>query len=321
MFGRYLICTIITVGLEFPRYVDILICGKYTSQWAYSLHLLGSSCYFVTFSLVIFSMGEGLIGLHDSNKLLKGLVISNALFAVIVILAIEQCLTAYSLRSFFDEPFYIFFSVCDVAKNSLFGMVVLFKAVRNLINTKRFIYSLNRIIVEQGAPSSSANADWTVEHKRKKIVRQLNNIIRLLIALNICLLLRATTLSIKMYLFAFKDDKQNIGSLRLYGQLWSMLDDLIPRGTPLILFLFAQFKFRKRAPPMPNYRTSAVDSIFSISTFSIYEQRPSDALPNATGSSDSFKQYCSDGTELSIISISPISNSSSSRGAPQIEFD
>lgn len=261
---RYLVCVTITMGCEFPRYFELINSGTYTSRWAYSFHLLATIFYYLSLSLVVFSIAGRLLGLDKSGKLLKSLIISNAVFAVLVIVAVEQCVTADTLGEFFRTPFYTAFSICDATKNGIFGGVILFKAVWNLVNTKKFINSLDSSTSNHlRTPRDVESATWKQEQSRLRTARRLSRLIKLLIALNLCLLLRVITLGIKLYLLTAQDGKRSLGALLLYGQIWSIMDDLIPRGVPLLLFLFAQLKVTKR-----NSANSASGSIgsFSFST-------------------------------------------------------
>jgi len=295
---RYLMCVIITMGCEFPRYFELVISGTYTSRWAYSFHLLATIFYYLALSLVVFSIAGRLLGLDKSDKLLKGLMISNAVFAVIVFVAIEQCLTADTLGEFFETPFYISFSICDAAKNCLFGGIVLFKAVWNLVNTKKFINSLDSSASNHlRTPGDVASTSWKEEQSRLRTERRLNKVIKLLIALNLCLFLRVITLSIKLYLLVAENGKRNLGSLLLYGQTWSLLDDLIPRGVPLILFILAQLKFRRR---------SSADASDSTASFSFSASMFAPLISTSFKKSTSNNQDSNDEEAMNGIAISPI---------------
>lgn len=119
----FFVCMVSMCILEVPRFAAMMVTREYTSKLGYVSHLLASSAFFAGFSCVCYQW-KGLLKLGTYSTLIysaRGIVVSNAVFGCIEVVAIVSCTMAESLRSYFESISFELFTFVDAFKNVVFA--------------------------------------------------------------------------------------------------------------------------------------------------------------------------------------------------------
>lgn len=201
---------------EIPRYVMLIVLGRYTCRWAYALHLLGTWVYFTCLSVLVYSVSS-VVGVNTENEIrcLQVLKASNIFFFFAMLGAVFVCFTVGDgLKAYFATIYYAVYSITDVLKNLVLETVVFVAARTRLLAVKSYARSMQSAVLE----------------------RQLSNLLR---ALKVCCLafaLRAIMIVVKLYEIHVQGGS-SFGKLQLYGIWWDIFADFVPRTAPILAFL------------------------------------------------------------------------------------
>lgn len=258
--------------LEYPRYIELFASGHYDSKVAYSIHILAGNFFFLAFSIVcqqwatLLEIGVYAKMFYGSN----GIFIANVVFLVIDIVSMSLCLTSPTLLDFFRSPAFTVFSCIEAVKNFTYTAVLSYNGIQlicrlwNYSQGERQHTSVFRELklccnccgsvgddaaLAVGFPSSS---DPTVLVAPPEALF-LNVVLRLTMVLvlsTVCFLLRVAMLIVKIVAI-HTDRAVTTSSFPLFGVLWSLLSDFIPRVLPSLAFMYLMRTKRPRGPRPP----------------------------------------------------------------------
>lgn len=119
----FFLCMCTMCVLETPRFIAMIVSRAYDSKTGYIFHLLASSAFFAAFSCVCYQW-KGLLRLGTYSTLVysaRGIVVSNAVFGCVEIIAIIMCALSDSLNDYFDSYSFEIFTLVDALKNVVFA--------------------------------------------------------------------------------------------------------------------------------------------------------------------------------------------------------
>lgn len=119
----FFLCMTAMCALELPRFIAMMATREYSSKLAYISHLLASAAFFAGFSCVCYQW-KGLLRLGTYSTLMysaRGIVISNAVFGCVEVVAMLFCALARSLNGYFNSYSFQIFTFVDAFKNVVFA--------------------------------------------------------------------------------------------------------------------------------------------------------------------------------------------------------
>lgn len=205
---------------EIPRYLTICIFEDYNSRMTYVCHIFASTIYFAAFSIVC-SQWAGLLqlgmiaGYIYSNS---GLFFANIFFGLFDFIAAIFCLAADDLEMFFESfPFAVYILV-DAVKTTFYSALLAYYGIKLVLK----FYRYNKIELAIGNNNIFGTA--------------LNRVTIVLMISTICSLVRISMLIMKL-LATHTHMIVTRSYFSLFGLLWFVCSDFIPRVLPSYMFI------------------------------------------------------------------------------------
>ena len=258
--------------LEYPRYIELFASGHYDSKVAYSIHILAGNFFFLAFSIVcqqwatLLEIGVYAKMFYGSN----GIFIANVVFLTIDVISMSLCLTSPSLLNFFRSPAFTVFSCIEAVKNFTYTAVLSYNGIlliQRLWNCSQSECQRTSVFRELKlccsccsavnddaalAVGFSSSSEPTL-HVAPPEALFLNVVMRLTMVLvlsTVCFLLRVAMLIVKIVAIHTNCAVTN-PSFALFGVLWSLLSDFIPRVLPSLAFMYLMRTKRPRGTQPP----------------------------------------------------------------------
>lgn len=237
-FSKYFfIFMLIVCFFEIPRFLSIAITTNYQSKLFYIFHLISSIFFFAGFTIVCLQWSS-LLKLGNYVSIVysfKGVLISNAIFTIIDIIAMIVCGTSSSLHSFFRSIFFEWFTFLDTFKNLLYSSLLFFYGIKLIIkfyryNTIELTYNIfqSDLITEQNTPYGQRKTAFGIALKKLTIV---------LFLTTLCFFIRVMMLIFKI--IALRGNMMmSSPTVPLFGFIWFTLSDWIPRCIPSFAFVY-----------------------------------------------------------------------------------
>jgi hypothetical protein len=290
---------------ELPRFYAIAVTGKYHCQACYSMHLLGGAFFFVAYSIVAYQWSGVLVFTTYAHNIfnIRGLLVLNVVFGIMDIISAAMCSEAASLHDYFASNFYLVQTLLEAIKNLLFSLTLFYFGVKLTNKFRNFSDVQKRdaqASLEQkinGMPSDNIGAGLLAGNEMSSIGAPTrpttatgiasgeapgaffgSALIRLSIVLGVltaCFIIRVCMLGLKIA--AIKNHQPYTNStFGLYGFLWFLFTDFIPRALPCIVLsgviIHAQHVSRKASCDQP--RSSMDESGHSSGSDEIPSYQP-----------------------------------------------
>jgi hypothetical protein len=212
----FYVCILLLAVFELPRYCAIAAAGAYTSVPCYAMHILSGICYFAALALVGYSFAN-LLELGQYVSLLyskRGLLAAVAVHATVDFAAFVECLRSRSLAVFFTSTAYAFFIAWDIAQNLLYSSLLLYFGVR---------------LVARFGNLEKASSDGAQRAAFHAVVTKVSGAMALI---SVFAALRLVLLAVKGASLqnAATDRTFTTPTFSLYGVVWFLLSDFLPRG-------------------------------------------------------------------------------------------
>jgi hypothetical protein len=204
---------------ESPRFFYLAIYQDYFSQIGYALHALSGIFYFICLAIIglifanILELGEYSMLIYSK----RGLSVTVITHTIVHLAAVGYCIQAASLAEFFGSPFYQFFIVFDIFQNLVYsGVLVVFGL--------RLITRFNNLGTYCPNPIQKSEI--------QSIVRRVT---LMLVFISVFFIIRLILLGLKFASIKNSGNNINITTkiFTLYGLLWFILSDFLPRGRVL----------------------------------------------------------------------------------------
>jgi hypothetical protein len=240
---------------EIPRFLSIAITTNYQSKLFYIFHLFSSIFFFGAFTIVCLQWSSLLkLGTYVSIIYsFKGVLISNLLFILIDIIAMIVCGLSSSLHSFFRSTFFEWFTFLDTFKNLLYSSLLFFYGFKLILkfyryNSLEISYHFFQTDLTPTTTSTSASAagsassaalQSTTNYGQRKTAFgiALKKLTIVLFVTTICFFVRVMMLIVK--LIALRGDLlMSSPTIPLFGFVWFLLSDWIPRCIPSFAFVY-----------------------------------------------------------------------------------
>lgn len=124
---RYFFISLSLMALfEMPRFIQFIVTSDYRNTLCYGFHMFAGFAFFVCLTLVCLLWG-GLLELGKYSTVLyskRGLMLANAIFFVIVMLATVVCFSSKHLFNFFESKYYALYILSEMAINFLYSIFI-----------------------------------------------------------------------------------------------------------------------------------------------------------------------------------------------------
>ena len=209
-------CVFLVAVFDLPRYCAIAAAGAYKCGPCYAMHILSGICYFAALALVGYSFAN-LLELGQYVSLLyskRGLLAAVAVHATVDVAAFVECLQSRSLAVFFTSTAYAFFIPWDIAQNLLYSGLLLYFGLR---------------LVARFGNLEKTSSDGAQRAAFHAVVTKVTLALALISAFAV---LRLVLLGVKSASLqnAATDRTFTTPAFTLYGVLWFLLSDFLPRG-------------------------------------------------------------------------------------------
>lgn len=120
---------------ELPRYVLMLIYGKYASQVGYAFHMMASYFFFLCLTMIAHLWSTFVeLGRIEAKVYSKvSLFVFNMAFLVVVLVAIVFCVSANSLDTFFDSFTFDVLTIVELVVGLIYSTCLGFLSVKLVI--------------------------------------------------------------------------------------------------------------------------------------------------------------------------------------------
>jgi hypothetical protein len=222
--------------LELPRYLVIAILKDYNSRVTYVLHIIASTIYFSSFSVVCYQWSGLLqLGMFAGYMYsLHGLIIANIIFGLFDCIAIGYCLQSTSLTDYFQSIPYAIYIITDTLKSIIYSILLSYYGIKLILKFHRY----NKIEINNG---NNIPVFGIIVYR----------ITFVLIISTICYILRITMLIIKL-LAVHSDYIVTTKYFPLFGILWFTCSDFIPRILPSYAFIYIMKNKNKKSVTTTN---------------------------------------------------------------------
>lgn len=131
-FLSFFSCVSMVCILELPRYVMLLVHRRYTSQWAYAIHITASYlfCLCLTMIVQLWSTFVELGPIETKIYSKVALVVFNVLFLALVLTSVVFCVTAESLDGFFKSVTFSAFIITELLVYFMYTVCLGFLSVK-----------------------------------------------------------------------------------------------------------------------------------------------------------------------------------------------
>jgi hypothetical protein len=257
----FFVLLLIMAALEIPQYFEMVAKELYASKAAYSAHILAGNFFFSAFSIVCYQWGK-LLEIGSTRKVLfgrNGLFAANILFLIVDVVSMSLCLTSDSLNDFFQSDAYLILTVIEGVKNCVYAAVLSYDGI--LLVRKLWSYSqdelrhtslLTAIYTSLGCRQPT---HVTADEEEMKDLEEagtrssfstlepenifLGVVIRLayvLLLTTVCFALRVCMVTLTI-LALRTTQPVTAPSFALFGFLWTVFADFIPRVLPCLAFI------------------------------------------------------------------------------------
>lgn len=239
--NKIFFCCMICIGVfELPRYFSMASYGSYTSTGCYAIHLFASFLYFVCLTIVALTFAQILeLGRYSSliySK--KGILILVSIQAIIDFGAFIACLSSKSLGIFFSSKMYIALTVVDVFENFLFSFLLSFYGIKLILRFNN---------LQQYASTSK---------QRDAFRLVLKKVTKILCTVTIFSAIRLSLLVVKLASLGDNGITVTSPGFSLYGFLWFVFSDFLPRGASSICLIYLMQSDRVATNPKQPIKTS-----------------------------------------------------------------
>jgi hypothetical protein len=232
---------------EIPRFLSIAITTNYQSKLFYIFHLFSSIFFFGSFTIVCLQWSSLLkLGTYISVIYsFKGVLISNILFILIDFIAMIICGLSSSLHSFFRSAFFEWFTFIDTFKNLLYSSLLFFYGVKLILKFYRYnsleisyhFFQSDLTPITSSATSSSLPSTINYGQRKTAFGIALKKLTIVLFVTTVCFFVRVMMLIVK--LIALRGDLlMSSPTVPLFGFVWFLLSDWIPRCIPSFAFVY-----------------------------------------------------------------------------------
>lgn len=247
---RFFLCVVLMACLELPRFIVMAVQGAYSSEVAYSFHIVAGVFFFAAFSIVC-RQWSGLLQLGSYFRAvygLYGLIVSNLCFALVDTAAVVICCSSDSLDAFFQSPEFQAFTFIEGMRNCVYSLFLSYYGVQLVRRFWQFsrIERQSPILKDRSCVSFACPLLWDCSspamftrssHQEAVFTRVVVRMTSVLILSSLCFLCRISMLIAKM-VAVHASKRVTTPSFSLFGMLWFCLSDFIPRAAPALAFIF-----------------------------------------------------------------------------------
>lgn len=236
---RFFIAIIIMSTLEFPRYVCLAVQENYSSKVAYSFHILAGIFFFIAFSIVC-RQWSGLLQLGSYfNAIygLNGLLVANITFAVVDILSVVMCAMSPTLFDYFSSTGYEIVTFIEGIRNCVYAVFLSYYGVKLVRRFWHFSILEQQVAAQKRGSAMFGfllTANGTEGNVFTKVVLRLTSV---LVLTTVCFTSRVCMLMAKM-IAIHSNLLLTSPDFTMYGMLWFIFADFIPRAVPSLAFIF-----------------------------------------------------------------------------------
>lgn len=145
----FFISILLSTSLDLPRYIFQIIDQEYTSTIGYSCHILSNYFFFLSLTLVCVVWAHLLQTTSSSFTVVttfiyrgQGVLLTNALLAIISILTFIYCMKANSLENFLRSTIYLVYIFIEVLEGLFYSVAVAFFGIKLVLRLSPVLASL-----------------------------------------------------------------------------------------------------------------------------------------------------------------------------------
>lgn len=263
---QFFITILVMSVLELPRYFDLAVDASYTSITCYCFHIAAGPFFFLGYSIVCWQW-SGLLELGSYFKAVygyNGLLVANIVFVIIDLTALIICATSPSLAAYFESTAFIVITFLEACRNIVYSSFLSFYGLKLVRRFSQFskrelqTQSSSHDQSEQSTCLTWCKCTCTCQPAKEDQVftRVVTRLTSVLLLVTFCFFLRFIMLIGKMAELHTEKEYTN-HSFPLFGLLWFVLADFIPRAVPSLAFIFLM---RQKRPTSTKTNQSASDT-------------------------------------------------------------
>jgi hypothetical protein len=214
---------------------------NYTSRIAYCFHIISGIFFFIAFSIVC-RQWSGLLQLGQYFKVvygIRGLIVTNIVFGFVDFISMILCATSPSLQAYFDSTGFEVVTFIEGVRNCVYSMFLSYYGLKLVHRFWHFSLLEQQVAAQKRGRALFGlflTATGTEGNVFTKVVLRLTSC---LVITSACFFSRICMLVAKMVaLHATSSPTQTTPDFTLFGLLWFVFSDFIPRAVPTLAFIF-----------------------------------------------------------------------------------